>query len=53
MIIVRFLLIYSIDFNACTDRARICLKNNVVLKLLLKRRAKAQQEIKNGLVEGL
>ena len=28
-------------------------KNNVVLKMLLKRRVKAQKEIKNGLVKGL
>ena len=28
-------------------------KKNVVLKMLVKRRVKAQQEIKNGLVEGL
>ena len=42
--IVRVLLIYSSDFNVCTDRARIYVlfckfkekeKNNVVLKMLL------------------
>ena len=51
--IVRAFLIYSSDFNVCTDRARICLicqvkekEKNAVLKMLLWRRAKAQQEIK-------
>ena len=40
--IVRAFLIYSSDFNVCTDRARICLicqvkekEKNVVLKRLL------------------
>ena len=50
---VKAFLIYSSNFNVCTDRTRICFnmsskekEKNVVLKMLLQRRAKAQEEIK-------
>ena len=52
-VVFRVLVIYTSDFNVCTDRTTKCFnmssqrgrKNNVVLKMLLQRRAKAQQEI--------
>ena len=57
--VVKFLfLIYDSNFIVCTDRARIYLsvmlrrKENVVLKMLLYERTKAELDI-NGLNNGL
>ena len=50
--ILRAFLTYSQNFVTCTDRARVCFnissnrEKNVILKMLLWRRAKSQHELK-------
>ena len=59
--IVRAFLIYSSDFNVCTDRARICLichvkekrKKKCSFENALVEKSESSTRNKNGLVEGL
>ena len=58
--IVRAFLIYSSDFNVCTDRARICLicqvkekEKKCSFEKALVEKSESSTRNKNGLVEGL
>ena len=58
--IARAFLIYSSDFNVCTDRARICFKISIErerkkcsFENALEEKSKSSTRNKNGLDEGL